>query len=60
MEQVDELDENNTDLQLEVFTAERDFEELEISKAGKNPGLVLQDMLRRWNAEHIDTPAELE
>ena len=59
MDQVEELDENNIDLKNEVKTAEQDLEEFAISKAGKNPGLIIGDMMRKWNAEHIDTPAEL-
>ena len=60
MGQVRDLDRNNTELQRAVRFTEKDLEQCEISKAGRKPGAALQDMLKRWQAEPVDTPAELE
>ena len=60
IDQVEELDENNMELQREVRWTEKALEACEISKAGKNPGVYLNDMLKKWNAENIETNAELE
>ena len=59
MEQIGDLDRNNADLKREVRFIEKDLEQCEAAKGGRNPGARLRDMLKRWQAEPMETESGL-
>ena len=60
MSQVQDLRNNNLDLKSEIRQTEKELNICEQENAGRNPGVAVKDLLKRWSVEPLQTAKEIE
>ena len=59
LNQINSLDNNNFEMKQEVEDIEKDLEQLNEKKKGKNPGVAVNTMLKKMAAEQLYTNEDM-